>query len=281
MQISPPHRGWQWRVADGCRVAPPPLRGSDGVPGTNGAFHFNGIGAAVRAHQCVPINTCLKTHYQAVTASSATKPPINTDCRRTQLCCSLTHVDGYNMRKSACRRETPERTPKSPSPQCYDRVTWASGAERPFKRFQTRLYESALSLKRCWESGEPVRGQKHVRHGETIWITERGLGGTSLFRLPGCRLDAVQVILLQQEERRLCFYTELLHKADVEMKAEAEWKKNRSRVSAMVKDANGKPEYLEPCGEHANPTQAERRKLGRESVKLPLCLLGERPIPRQ
>lgn len=30
---------------------------------------------------------------------------------RTQLCCSLTHVDGYNMRKSACCRGTPERTP--------------------------------------------------------------------------------------------------------------------------------------------------------------------------
>lgn len=52
--------------------------------------------------------------------------------------------------------------------------------------------------------------------------TERGLGGTSLFRLPGCRLDRVQVILLE-EERRLCFHTQLLHKADVEMKAEAEW----------------------------------------------------------
>lgn len=53
--------------------------------------------------------------------------------------------------------------------------------------------------------------------------SERGLGGTSLFRLPGCRLDPVQLILLQQEERRLCFYTQLLHKADVEMKAEAGW----------------------------------------------------------
>lgn len=29
----------------------------------------------------------------------------------------------------------------------------------------------------------------------------------------------------------------------------------------MVKDINWKPEYLEPCGEHANPTQTERTQV--------------------
>lgn len=50
--------------------------------------------------------------------------------------------------------------------------------------------------------------------------TERGLGGTSLFRLPGSRLDPVQVIVLQQEECWLCFYILFLPKAVVKLKAE-------------------------------------------------------------
>lgn len=47
------------------RLLSPPCGSGDVVPGTNRAFHFNGTAVAVRAHQRVPIITCLKGHYHA------------------------------------------------------------------------------------------------------------------------------------------------------------------------------------------------------------------------
>lgn len=48
---------------------------------------------------------------------------------RTQLCCSRTHVDSSNTRKSACWRGTPERTPSRSL--CISSLSVYSMCDRP------------------------------------------------------------------------------------------------------------------------------------------------------